>query len=161
MMFSSSSSCSSSQEDKKNTRLCPGAGSGKELQSLMEGICIVCIVHINPFLLSSFFLLPSPFFPGPSPPIFPPLLLNQDETLVHCSLNRLDNAHFTFEVEFENDMYEVGIWNCKVRHHQSRACPIQSLPAEPGFIIQYDAVQAPVTCWCNNLSLPGKRPVQI
>ena len=33
--------------------------------------------------------------------------------------------------------------------------------AEPSFVIQCDAVQAPVTRWCNNPSLPEKRPVRI
>ncbi len=35
--------------------------------------------------------------------------LLQDETLVHCSLTRLENPDLTFEVEFESDMYEVCV----------------------------------------------------
>ena len=33
----------------------------------------------------------------------------QDETLVHCSLSPLENPEFTFDVEFEGEVYEVSL----------------------------------------------------
>ena len=37
-----------------------------------------------------------------------PSLFSQDETLVHCSLSPLENPEFTFDVEFEGEVYDVS-----------------------------------------------------
>lgn len=37
------------------------------------------------------------------------LVLDLDETLVHCSLSRMDNVDFTFEVHFASEVYEVFV----------------------------------------------------
>ena len=42
-----------------------------------------------------------------SPPIS--LVLDLDETLVHCSTSYLDNADLTFEVEFNHEIYTVYV----------------------------------------------------
>ena len=39
-------------------------------------------------------------------------LFSQDETLVHCSLSPLENPEFTFDVEFEGEVYDVSVPTC-------------------------------------------------
>ena len=81
-------------------------------------MCIVCI-NTPPTLSLSLFslfisipLLPSlplslSLLPNFSPSL-PLSLSSQDETLVHCSLSPLDNPEFTFDVEFEGEVYDVS-----------------------------------------------------
>ncbi len=108
------------------------------LRDTTSGLClyyyaatVLCVLHALKLLSLSLPLSPFPSLPWlsfsllpslpwlsfsflPSLPCSLPLffyfspLSSQDETLVHCSLSPLENPEFTFNVEFEGEVYDVS-----------------------------------------------------
>lgn len=83
---------------------------------------VFCTEQLDPFYLIKF-LPPLSSDVHNRPPALPRqtrrtpeycLVLDLDETLVHCSLSKLEFANFSFQVEYDNELFEVFV---KLRPH--------------------------------------------
>ena len=97
-------------------------------QSAVIIICtyVLCVLILSLSLsitlfssLSFISLPPSLSLPSLFSPSLPLSLSSQDETLVHCSLSPLENPEFTFDVEFEGEVYDVSVLTLHVLEAKS------------------------------------------